>query len=55
MPFKIISGIVAAGLLITYLAPVAIKLKDVPFSLVVIIGVALTLIDLRQSIRSKDD
>jgi hypothetical protein len=55
MPFRIISGIVAAGLLITYIAPVAIKLRDIPFSIVVLVGLAMTLTDLWQSLRSKDD
>jgi hypothetical protein len=55
MTFKIISGIVAAGMLIAYLAPVVIKLKDVPFSIVVLVGLAMTLTDLWQSLRSKDD
>jgi hypothetical protein len=55
MPFKIVSGIVAAGLLIVYIAPVAIKLKDVPFSIVVLVGLAMTLTDLWQSIRAKQD
>ena len=54
MLFRILSGIVAAGLLIAYIAPVAIKLKDVPFSIVVIVGLTLTLVDLWQSLRSKE-
>jgi len=52
---KIISGIIAAGLLIVFISPVVVKLKDVPLTIVALIGIALMLIDLWQSARSKDD
>ena len=55
MPFKIVAGIVAATLLIAFLAPPAIKLLDVPLIAVMAIGVAMMLVDLWQSLQSKDD
>ena len=47
--------VMAAVLLVGYLAPVVIKLKDVPMTLVMAIGVVLMLVDLWHSLRSKDD
>jgi hypothetical protein len=55
MAFKYLAGIVAAALLIAYIAPVAIKLKDVAFSVVVLIGMVMMLADLWQALKSKDD
>lgn len=52
---KIVMAGVAAVLLVGYLAPVVIKLKDVPMTLVMAIGVGLMLADLWHSLRSKDD
>jgi len=55
MGLKIFAGIVAVGLMLAYLLPLMIKLKEV--SLVVVIGIALTmmLIDLVQSLKSRED
>jgi hypothetical protein len=55
MIFKILAGIVAASLLIIFIGPVVIKLKDVALGIVVLIGVAMMLVDLWQSLQSKDD
>jgi len=55
MIFKIIGSIIAAGLLIVFIGPVAIKLKDVAFSIVVLIGLAMMLADIWQAVRSKED
>ena len=55
MIFKIFAGIVAAALLIVFVAPVVIKLKDVALGIVVLIGVTMMLVDLWQSLQSKDD
>ena len=54
MPYKIIAGLVAAALLLTYMAPVVLKLKDGALWTVVVIGVAMMLVDLWQSLQ-KDD
>ena len=55
MLFKILGSTLAAGLLIVFIGPVAIKLKDVAFSIVVLIGLAMMLTDIWHSLRSKED
>jgi len=55
MPLKIVAGIVAAALLIAFLAPPALKLQDLALSSVILIGLVMMLVDLWQSLRSKDD
>jgi hypothetical protein len=55
MIFKIIAGIVAAALLIVFVGPVVVKLKDVAFSVVVLIGLTMMLVDVWQSLKTKDD
>ena len=55
MGLKIFAGIVAVVLMLAYVLPLVIKLKEV--SLVVVIGIALTmmLVDLVQSLKSRED
>jgi hypothetical protein len=55
MAYKIIAGIIAAALLLTYVGPVVLKLNDVALWSVVVIGVMMMLVDLWQSLQSKDD
>jgi len=55
MALKIVAAIIAAALLIAFLAPPALKLKDVALSAVIAIGVVMMLVDLWQSLQSKDD
>jgi hypothetical protein len=55
MPIKIISGIVAVTLMIAFLVPVVFKLKDISLGVVILIGLGLMLVDLWQSLQSKDD
>jgi len=55
MKFKIVAGIVAASLLLAFLAPPAVKLLEVPLIAVMGIGVAMMLVDLWQSLQSKED
>ena len=54
MPFKIFASVVAAALLIVFIGPVVIKLKDVALSVVVLIGLTMMLTDIWQSLRSND-
>ncbi|HYE40317.1 MAG TPA: hypothetical protein VEB23_10315 [Ramlibacter sp.] len=54
MQFKILAGILGAGLLIAYMAPVVWRLQDTALWAVVLIGVAMMLVDLVQSLKSKD-
>lgn len=55
MLFKILGSILAAALLIVFIGPVAVKLKDVAFSIVVLIGLGMMLVDIWQSLKSKED
>jgi hypothetical protein len=55
MLLKIFAGIVAATLLVAFLAPPAIKLQDAALGAVIAIGVVMMLVDLWQSLQSKDD
>jgi len=55
MLYKILAGILAAALLLAYMAPVVLRLKDIALSIVVLLGVAMMLVDLWQSLQSKDD
>ena len=55
MPFKNVAGVLAAALLVLYISPVVVKLKDVALSAVVLIGLSMMLTDLWQSLRSKED
>jgi len=55
MPFKIFASVVAATLVIAYLAAPVLKLKDVALGIVVLIGLAMMAVDLWQSMKSKDD
>jgi len=55
MNFKIVAGIVALILMLGYLLPPVFKLKDVALGVVICIGIAMMLVDLLQSLKSKDD
>lgn len=55
MVVRIFSAIVAVVLLLGFIAPVVVKLKEVSLAVVVLIGVVLMLVDLWQSIQSKED
>jgi hypothetical protein len=54
MPYKIIAGIVAAALLIAYMAPVVWRLKDVALWIVAGLGIVMMLVDLWQSLQKED-
>ena len=55
MVFKILAGIVAAVLFLGYMAPVVLKLKDTALWSVALVGAVMMLVDLWQSLRSKED
>jgi len=55
MPYKIVAGIIAAALMLIYMAPVVLRLKDVALWAVALVGIAMMLVDLWQSLQSKDD
>lgn len=55
MAFKILAGIIAIILVVAFLAPPVLKLQDLALSAVILIGIVMMLVDLLQSLRSKDD
>jgi hypothetical protein len=55
MIFKLLAGVVAVVLMLIYLAPPVYKLKDFELGVVVLIGLVLMLVDLVQSLKSRDD
>ena len=55
MPFKIFASIVAAALLIIFMGPVVVKLKDWALSGVVLIGIIMMVTDIWNSFQAKDD
>ncbi len=55
MPIKYFAAVVAVILVVGFLAPVVLKLKDVPLGVVISIGIAMMLVDLLQSLKSKED
>jgi hypothetical protein len=55
MPLKIIAGILAVAGMLVYLAPVVLKLMDPALTTVVVIGIVMMLVDLWQSLKSRED
>jgi hypothetical protein len=55
MGVKIVAGLVAVILVVGYLLPPVFKLKDVALGVVICMGIAMMLVDLLQSLKSKDD
>lgn len=55
MFLKIAAGVLAVSLMLIYLAPVVLKLREPALTVVVAMGVIMMLVDLWQSFKSKDD
>jgi hypothetical protein len=55
MALKIFAGVVGVVLLLVYVAPVVLKLKDIPLWCVALLGIGMMLVDLWQSLQSKED
>ena len=45
----------AVVLMLVFLPPVVVKLKDVELGVVILIGIVMMLVDLWQSLQSKED
>lgn len=52
---KIFAGVLAVVLMLIYLAPVVLKLLQPALTIVVLIGIVMMLVDLWQSLQSKED
>ncbi len=55
MPIKIFAAVIAVALMLSFLSPVVLKLKDVALGVIILIGIVMMLIDLWQSLQSKED
>lgn len=55
MALKIFAGLVGVVLLLVYVAPVVLKLKDIPLWCVALLGIGMMIVDLWQSLQSKED
>jgi hypothetical protein len=55
MPLKIFASVLAVVLMLLYLSPVLYRLKQWDLSIVVVIGVGMMLVDVWQSLQSKED
>jgi hypothetical protein len=55
MPYRIFASVVAAALLILFISPVVVKLKDVALTCVVLIGLTLMIADIWFTLRERDD
>ena len=55
MALKVFAGIVGVALLLVYIAPVVLRLKDIPLWVVALLGIGMMLVELLQSLRSKED
>ncbi len=55
MIYKVVAGVLAAALVIAYMAPVVWRLQDGALWVVAGIGVGMMLLDLWQSLQAKDD
>ena len=54
MLIKYVSAVVAVALMIAYLLPVVVKLKDVALGVVILIGIAMMFVDLVESLRDRE-
>jgi hypothetical protein len=55
MALKIFAGLVAVALMLAYLLPLVIKLKEPSLYAVIGIALAMMLVDLVQSLKSRED
>ena len=54
MAFKILAGVFAIALMVTYIGAIAMKLKDPALFDVGFTGLAMAIVDLLQSLKEKD-
>lgn len=55
MALKIASALIATLLMLVFLAAPVIKLKEVDLGIVIVLGFVMMVVDLWQSLKSKDD
>lgn len=51
MPMKLLSAVVAVGLLLAYVLPVVVKMREPSLAVVIIAGIVAMAVDLWQTLR----
>lgn len=54
MAWKLVTGLIAIILMLAYVVPLAYKLKEISLAVVVAIAVVMMLVDMFQTMKSKD-
>jgi hypothetical protein len=54
MAIKLVAAALAVILMLAYLVPIAWKLKEISLAAVILVGVVMMLVDLRQSLKKPD-
>jgi len=55
MIFRILAGIIAVALLLTFLLPYVVKMQDIALGAVIVVGLALMARDLWDTFQEKDE
>lgn len=55
MLFKYLCAAIAVALMLAYLLPPLVKLKEIDLAIAILVGIAMMLVDLWQSLQSKED
>lgn len=55
MPIKIFAATVAVVLVLSFLLPPVLKLKEISLGIVILIGIGMMLIDLWQSLKKREE
>jgi hypothetical protein len=55
MTVKFVAAFIAVALMMAFLIPMVVKMKDTALAVVILIGLAFMLVDLWQSLRKPED
>ena len=55
MIVKIVAAVAAVALMLAFLGPLMLKMKDLPLGIIMLIGIGMMLADLWQSLQSQED
>ncbi|MDH5245651.1 MAG: hypothetical protein OEW98_04305 [Betaproteobacteria bacterium] len=55
MLLKLLAALVAVALMLAYLVPMVVKMKDPALAIVIVIGLVIMLVDLWHSLRKPED
>jgi hypothetical protein len=55
MPIKIVAAVIAVALFLSYVGAILVKMKDVALGAIILIGVAMMLVDLWNSLERAED